>query len=286
MRNQNKSQIVGREGERWFSSILPSEWTIQRPIDDFGIDGIVAIGTESNVLPLEFGVQIKSSVNFKSVNGKVVVPRISSGMLQYWLRKLLPTLLVAYDAKRKVGYYDWVYNLVTNEQVLNNDEKHFLHIDGERKFDDRSWDHIRTEVAGLNEMFFQAVQSKIELLPFCKHLSLALSNLCSAELIDDTERDGQVRRVTQVAWTYVLAAREMKNLVPDSRPETYATRVISSFVDAYFRKCRKIIHEFDNCVADEKGGWIAMKKLDESKSTRIELNALLSECLFTLLRYA
>lgn len=285
MRNQNKSQIVGREGERWFSSILPSEWTIQRPIDDFGIDGIVAIGTESNVLPLEFGVQIKSSVNFKSVGGKVVVPRISSEMLRYWLRKLLPTLLVAYDAKRRMGYYDWVHNLVTNEQVLNNEGTHYLHIDTKRQLSDRSWNYIRTEVVELHEMFFQAVQSKVELLPFCKHLSLALSNLCSAELIDDSKRDGQVRRVTQVAWTYVFAAREMQNLVPDSKPETHATRIITSFVDAYFCKCREIIHEFDHCVADEKGGWIAMKKLDECKSTRFELNALLSECLFTLLRY-
>ena len=286
MRNQNKSQIVGREGERWFSSLLPSEWTIQRPIDDFGTDGIVAIGTESNVLPLEFGVQIKSSVNFKSVGGKIVVPRISSAMLQYWLSKLLPTLLVAYDAKRRTGYYDWVHNLVTNEQILNKEGKHFLHIDSKRQFSDLSWRQISTETTELHEMFFQAVQSKVELLPFCKHLSLALSNLCNAELIDESNRDGQVRRISQVAWTYVLAAREMHNLVPDSKPESYATRTITSFVDVYFRKCREIINEFDHCVADEKGGWIAMKKLDECKATRTEINALLADCLFTLLRRA
>ena len=286
MRNQNKSQIVGREGERWFSSILPPEWTIQRPIDDFGIDGIVSIGTESNVLPLEFGVQIKSSVNFKSINSKIVVPRISSEMLQYWLSKLLPTLLVAYDAKRKVGYYDWVYNLVTNEQALSNEGKHFLYIDSKRQFTDRSWQHISTEVEELHKVFFQAVQTKVEILPFCNHLSLALSNLCNAELIDNSDRDGQIRHATQVAWTYVLAGREIQNLVPDTQPESYATKTITSFADVYFRKCREIIHEFDHCVADEKGGWVAIKKLDECKSTRIELNALISDCLFALLRYA
>ena len=286
MRNQNKSQIVGREGERWFSSILPPEWTIQRPIDDFGIDGIVSIGTESSVLPLEFGVQIKSSVNFKSINDKVVVPCISSEMLQYWLSKLLPTLLVAYDAKKKVGYYDWVHNLLKNEQALDNKGKHFLHIDSKRQFIDQSWKNISTEVEEFHKVFFQAVQSKIEILPFCKHLSLALSNLCNAELIDDSDRDNQIRQITQVAWTYVLAGREMQNLVPDTQPESNVTKTITSFVDVYFRKCREIIPEFDHCVADEQGSWIAMKKLDECKSTRIELNAILSDCLFTLLRYA
>jgi Domain of unknown function (DUF4365) len=74
MRKQSKAQIIGREGERWFSSILPPEWSLQRPIDDFGSDGIVAVGSEKHLTSFEFGVQVKSTSQLKAVKGSRLAP--------------------------------------------------------------------------------------------------------------------------------------------------------------------------------------------------------------------
>lgn len=287
MRKQNKSQIIGREGERWFSSILPPQWSIQRPFDDYGTDGIVTVGTKTEILPLEFGVQIKSSRNFNTVNSCVVVPRITFDMLKYWLRKFIPTLLVAYDSRRSEGYCQWVHNLVTYEDMRTQQKEYCLHIELDRIITQSSWDGVHKELEEYESIFRSAIQAKTEILPAAKQLSTALSTLCNNELIDLSTRDGVVRRTSTLAWTYISAAKEVDNLLENLAPNSNARKTLAIFRDSYFSKCREIILDFDKQVDSwgKDAGWIAMKKPEECKNVRLQLNAMVSDCLFGLLRY-
>lgn len=288
MRKQNKSQITGRAGERWFSSVLPPQWSIQRPFDDFGTDGIVTVGTNTEILPLEFAVQIKGSQDFKRVKDCIVVPRITFDMLRYWLRKFIPTLLIAYDSRRSEGYCQWIHELVTYEDLQEERKEYYLHIALDRKITQSSWGEIRKELEDFEDVFRSGIQAKIETLPVCKQLSTALSILCNNELIDISTRDGEVRRASTLAWTYISAAKEVDNLLDNLAPDSNTRKTLAIFRDSYFSKCREIILDFDKQVDSwgEDVGWIAMKKPEECKAARLQLNAMISDCLFGLLRYS
>jgi len=268
--------------------MLPPQWSIQKPFDDFGIDGIVSVGTDSALLPLEFGVQIKSSRNFNKVNGSIVVPRISFDMLQYWLRKFLPTLLVAYDAKKEIGYYQWIQNLITYERLSKKQAEYYLHVESKRKLTTQSWEQIQTELEEFESLIRGAIHAKAKILPACIRLSSALSILCRSDLEDSSTREGFIRRVSLIGWTYIEVANEIDTLLPKMTPDTYAANILAAFRDEYFSKCREIIMDFDQLAASwrKEVGWIAMKKPEECAPVRHQLNAMVSECLYGLLKHA
>ncbi|MEO8372850.1 MAG: DUF4365 domain-containing protein [Candidatus Solibacter sp.] len=113
MPKQTPAQILGRQGERWFQSILPPEWVFTRPSEDFGIDGTVAIGDSHAMTPVEFGVQVKASSRWLIQGEYIVVPGIAIETIRYWAGRLLPTLLVLHDAQNTTGYFAWTADLIS-----------------------------------------------------------------------------------------------------------------------------------------------------------------------------
>lgn len=122
MRKQSTSQIIGREGERWFFSKLPSEWLWQPPADDFGIDGTVAIGNKNSVTPFEFGVQVKSCRKWETQDKHLLVRGVSTDVVRYWATRLVPTMLVAYEASSQRGFYAWIPDIVFELYDLTDNE--------------------------------------------------------------------------------------------------------------------------------------------------------------------
>lgn len=140
MRKQVKAQVLGREGERWFQSILPPEWVFQRPSEDFGIDGTVAIGDERSLTAFEFGVQIKASTIWIIRDDYLIVPSIPVDVLRYWAVRLLPTLLVAYDAANRTGYYAWVPELITLTDITSSAKATTtLKVPVSQRLDTKTW---------------------------------------------------------------------------------------------------------------------------------------------------
>ena len=117
MPKQTSAQILGRQGERWFQSILPPEWVFTRPAEDFGIDATVTIGDRSAMTPVEFGVQVKASGRWEARDEYLVVPGIAIETLRYWACRLLPTLLVLHDAVALNGYFAWTAELVSRSAL-------------------------------------------------------------------------------------------------------------------------------------------------------------------------
>jgi Domain of unknown function (DUF4365) len=288
MRNQTKSQIIGREGERWFSSLLPPQWGIQRPFDDFGLDGIVTVGTETNMLSLEFGVQIKSSHNFSKIGSHIVVPSISREMLEYWLRRFTPTLLVAYDVRRKIGYFDWIQNLITPEELAGKGRLHYLKINSSRRIDGDVWAQVKKELENYENDFRTAMHLSTTILPVCKRLAGASALLCRFELIDTTTRPGFVEQTTEISETYIAVAKEIDTLLSAMNPNEYASRILAAFSREYKALCREIFWKFDLYVSLSGGEphWTAMKRPDKCVRERRQLNAMISDCIVGMLRHS
>ena len=128
MRKQSIAQVIGREGERWFASMLPPEWVLQRPSEDFGIDAVVAVGDSSRVTPFEFGVQIKSCRRWKTSEECLVLYGISIDVARYWAQRFIPTLLVAFENSTKRGYYAWAADLISDDALNGKAESLTLRI--------------------------------------------------------------------------------------------------------------------------------------------------------------
>lgn len=283
MRRQSKSQIVGREGERWFESNLPPEWSIQRPIDDFGLDGIVAVGDSTHLTPYEFGVQIKSSSHFNLVRNHVVVPNISRDAIEYWARKFFPTLLVAYDTKSKIGYFEWISNLVDLNEIQSAKKSFYLHIPRERVVCGKCWAVVQDELKSFHREFSTALRGAREIIPLATRLAGLLRNLCMSKMADVTIRDQQFLYVTAQAWTHEEVIRQLDRFIPNVDPASMAAHNLQKFRDFYMNGCKLIFHDFEKQYREADVHWIMMKKLPEAESTLNELTAMLADCVSGLL---
>jgi len=125
MPKQSEGQIIGREGEIWFESQLPSGWVLQPPKSDVGVDGVVVICDTSDLNGREFRIQVKASKKPKIRESNIVISRLKYSTIEYWFLSPLPTLIVFYDATEKCGYYRWhidIYEEV-RESLKDKDEK-------------------------------------------------------------------------------------------------------------------------------------------------------------------
>ena len=283
MPTQNRSQVIGREGERWFQSFLPPEWSIQRPVDDFGNDGIVAVGTDTQVTSLEFGVQIKSSLRFKYRNRKIIVPKITRDNLYYWARKFYPTLIVAYDTKTKIGYFEWASNLVSADELDDKKKYYYLHISTDRAVSDACWPVIKAELQDFHTEFLRAFQTKFEIVPIVNTLASLLRNLCTSATAERSGREGEVLYITAQAWTHIEVVRQLDTLIPETMPDSIAYQILSRFRETYFRQCEEIFVDFAKCVEDGGAQWILIQKPELSEPILQYLTAMLSECVCGLL---
>ena len=117
MPKQSKSQTIGREGEKWFESRLPTTWIPQRPTEDVGVDLLVVICDDGALNGLEFKVQVKSSAHWRVNNGTIAVPFRRDSLFDL-MRGFTPALLVVYDSKSKRGYYAWLNQIVGSDLSL------------------------------------------------------------------------------------------------------------------------------------------------------------------------
>lgn len=284
MRRQSKSQIVGREGERWFESVLPPEWSIQRPFDDFGLDGIVAVGNSTHITPYEFGVQIKSSSQFNVMKEKVVVPKISRDMLLYWGTKFFPTLLIAYDTTQHVGYFEWVGNLVDQRDFESNKKQFYLHIPRNQVVDSLCWDRLRLELQEFHREFTNALLGARQIVPLAFILSTLLRNLCASQLADLSDKDQHMLYMLTQGWTHIEVVKELDKFLREIGSHSVASNNIRRFRDAYVEICRKLYRNFDELYQNlGKPAWIMMKNPPESVPILNELTAMLSDCVSGLL---
>ncbi len=284
MRKQSSAQITGREGERWFASVLPPEWSIQRPPDDFGLDGIVAVGTPTHVTSYEFGVQVKSSTGFKLVRDHVVVPRIPYDTILYWSAKFFPTLLVAYDTKKQVGYFEWISNLVGPKELEARKSELYLHIPRTRMISSDCWTVIEAELKEFHWEFSKALQASREILPVASQFATLLRNLCFSNMADQSDSGNKMIYMTVQSWTHIEVVRCLDALLPKITRGSVAAKNLTFFRDAYFRVCDKLFLNFaDLCREEPNSDWIMVKK--ESQPLLNELTAMLSECVDGLLRH-
>ncbi|GAX60388.1 hypothetical protein SCALIN_C10_0148 [Candidatus Scalindua japonica] len=179
MPKQSEAQIIGREGEIWFESQLPSGWVLQPPKTDVGVDGVVVICDSSDLNGREFRVQVKSSNYPKVRELNIVVSGLKHSTIEYWFLSPLPTLVVVYDATEKCGYYRWHVDIFEEvRDSLRNREDKTISICVPRKnsLNVGAWEiikeNLRWHYRNLNESLYAARMPNLCYLQFMTLLLL------------------------------------------------------------------------------------------------------------------
>lgn len=248
MPKQTSAQILGRRGERWFESILPPEFVFTRPAEDFGIDGVVAIGGAYAMTPVEFGVQVKSSNRWSIQDDKVVLRGIAIETLRYWAGRLLPTLIVLYDAEAKAGYFAWAPEVISRTDLKKSTKTTSLKVPRMNSLGASCWPGIKDQAVAYHQQLASALATLSDARPVLRAvraLAKALRLLALPRNVDGSNEDAMLNLVTDV-----VAHREVVTSLRALASTLSKGHVLqASLVDAattYRSICSSFIHPFDN----------------------------------------
>ncbi len=140
---------LGDQGELWFAASLPRGWVWQPPRRDFGKDGLIVIRDGTNLQNIEFTVQIKTSSRPVIRDGHVLLNGIARSAVEYWFASPLPTLVVAVDITKRMGWYAWHLDLFDSPRDFFQQKTRMLtvRIPQSNALDETCWSSIRRDIS-------------------------------------------------------------------------------------------------------------------------------------------
>jgi len=272
MPGQSSAQIMGRQGERWFQSVLPPEWLFTRPSEDFGVDGTVSIGTGACVTPVEFGVQVQASKSWAFENGCIVVPGVAVPTLRYWAARLLPTLLVLYDPLKMNGYFAWTMDLVSRRELEGAANKSIrLKVPDSNLLDSACWSQINRQAVAYHHQLASAFASLSNSAPFLRTTKALASALQALSLPPNVtmnkKHDKMLHDLASVA-AHRKVVSSLRNLASKIDPKTALFNGLLEAADDYRAMCADFIDRFDDLLLYQDRAlavWIAEDRMDRAK---------------------
>ncbi len=239
---QSEAQIVGYEGERWFRSVLPRGWILQRPETDVGVDFLVVVSEDSELDKREFRCQVKSSKLLMRRGDSIVIRRIKRSTLDYWFLSPVPTLIVAYDVSENRGFFTWHNQLFEHirEKLTGAISTVSITVPTANELNEDGWDtikeNLRWHYRNLATSLAQARDAR-SLLPTIHDLAAAARQLNSIDhqpipVAERTDQQEGILALIEIMH-YRLVATTLSNLrselLPASEGETRLRNWISAF---------------------------------------------------------
>lgn len=136
--NRHKNHILETESNKFYNNYLPTEWFVDKPDHDYGIDYITHISLNGHVTGLNFSVQLKSKE--KESNKDHVSISVKQSTLGLFSTKLEPVLLVAYVQEDKEAYWYWYNDL--NLDLTKLQKMVRINIPRDNKLSQIDWDIV------------------------------------------------------------------------------------------------------------------------------------------------
>ena len=262
MPKQSEAQIIGREGEIWFESQLPSGWVLQPPKMDVGVDGVVVIYDSSDLNGREFRIQVKASKRPKIRDSNIVVSGVKHSTVEYWFLSPLPTLVVAYDATEKLGYYRWhvdIFDEARESLKKRNEKTMSICVPTSNPLNGGAWETIKEDLhwhyRNLSESLHAARNAK-SLLPTLHDLAAAVRQLNSIDHqaipIDrrTTEQEGIPAILEMMQHRLVVAS--LSQLLSELDQDSEGTRALGAWIGSYSSKVNSVFPNFDELESWEQ----------------------------------
>lgn len=279
MPKQTESQVLGREGERWFQSVLPPQWIFQRPSEDFGIDGTVAIGDDHSVTPYEFDVQIKTSASWPAKDGHIAVS-VRVDTVRYWVARIVPTLLVLHDATGKTGYYAWIPQLVSRSD-LDDDSRSTLtlRVSASSVLGPSSWLPIRQKALEYYDRLASAFIKRSVLASVLRavhSLAQGLQWLTSIAFTPATSEDEKMRVGLLEVATHRHVLTAVKRLALQISADSELRKVLDSARKTYYSLCAAFVHPPEELLDERDRAfavWVGDEKATELRPQLVHIIA-------------
>lgn len=259
MPKQSRSQVIGREGEKWFEAQLPPSWIPQRPTEDVGVDLLVVICEDSLLNGLEFRVQIKSTHAWKRRDGNILL-RFSRVALLELIKGFTPALLVTYESNSRQGYCCWANQLVGKDLSLLSPSRGSvtLSIPMARPVTPDLWPGLGHEVRGLNAAVGRRVRAagrSFPVLSFVHAMSNALRNF---DFVTHHWATSEVKSEEQAAVLHAVevschrdVVRAINDLLEALPPEINPIVGLDDFAERWIQSCESFVAGFRDLVNDE-----------------------------------
>mgnify|MGYP000105989169 CR=1 FL=1 len=114
MPQRPRSHQLATESENFLRGVVPSSWVVQDLTHDYGKDFLVEVFLRGKATGLEFIVQLRATDNLRK-RGDKVVTRMKVKTINYLLMNKVPSLLLIYDGRIKIGHYIWIEDYVKEE---------------------------------------------------------------------------------------------------------------------------------------------------------------------------
>jgi hypothetical protein len=250
MPKQTSAQILGRLGERWFQSILPPEFVFTRPAEDFGIDGVVAIGGDQMMTPVEFGVQVKASHSWSIQDDSVVVQGIAIETLRYWAGRLLPTLIVLYDAEAKAGYFAWAPEVISKAHLEKSTKTTSLRVPRTNSLGVSCWPGIKDQAVAYHRQLASAFATLSDARPVLRAvraLAQALRLLGLPRSVNVSGEDSMLRQLADVV-AHREVVTSLRALASTLNKGHALQASLVDAADTYRSICSSFLHPFDDLL--------------------------------------
>jgi len=137
--------VLDTRASKYLEGKLPDEWIYESVKNDYGIDYVVEIVNEGNVLGPNFSIQLKGKFNITSKPKNGV--QISKSTLNYWNNRFEPTLVVIYCDNEKKSYCRWFDK--DEFDLTSTQDKFTFKIDKSNELESIDWKHIQKEILEL-----------------------------------------------------------------------------------------------------------------------------------------
>jgi len=257
MPRQNKSQEIGRMGERWFVSQLPPNWIFQPPLDDVGVDGVVVICEAGSLNGAEFRVQIKSSAKWIIRNNSIVLTGLKRSTIQYWVTGFTPTLIIAYETSSNRGFCAWANQILAlrTEELVEDQGSITLEIPMRMPIDSGVWDTVRTQISGISIALGRNLLVAETVVPFLRaiyELSGALKHLYFAQAATPKEpyrTDAQRKLISELEIvSHRDVVRAILALDRDLQSAGILLDGLKQYAEDYIKRCSGFIRGFQQIV--------------------------------------
>lgn len=256
---QSEAQIIGDEGENWFVSQLPQGWLLQPPKRDVGVDGVVVICERTDLNGREFRIQVKASKNPTIRDSMIVISNIKRSTIDYWFLSPLPTLIVAYDATSKQGYFRWhadLYDEIRESLANHNIEELSIRVPTSNSIDEGGWQTIRENLRwhyrNLKEALLAARDAK-SLLPTIHNLAAAARQLNSIDHqpipIENRTNEQEGLLAVMEMMQHRLIVATLSQLQSELEQNSDGARRLNAWIGSYSSRVSSVFPNFEKLVS-------------------------------------
>lgn len=136
---RSRNHVLETISEAYIKQQIPPQWILNKIPIDYGTDYNCEISIDNQVIGTNFSIQLKAKE--KDSNKRyVIIKNIKRTSINRWLRRLEPTIVIAYVEELKEAYWIWVEK---NTFDLTKNNKTFqLRISKENKVSTIDWSEI------------------------------------------------------------------------------------------------------------------------------------------------